>query len=59
MPCDITGVTYEMLERKYVSSRGVQWPFREGETLTEDQRRLYEDGQYYTPSKKVNLCMKI
>ena len=56
MPCDITGVTYEMLEGENMSgSRGVQWPFRAGETLTEDQRRLYEDGQYYTPSKKVKF----
>lgn len=51
MPGDITGVTWEMLE----NSRGVQWPFREGETLTEDQRRLYEDGNFFTPSKKAQF----
>lgn len=51
MPCDITGVTWEMLE----DSNGVQWPFREGETLKEDQRRLYEDGNFYTPSKKAQF----
>ena len=56
MPCDITGVTYEMLEGPEMSgSRGVQWPFREGEVLVEDERRLYEDGNYYTPSKKVKF----
>ncbi|MEE0727269.1 MAG: molybdopterin-dependent oxidoreductase, partial [Clostridium saudiense] len=34
MPCDITGVTYEMLEGPNMEgSRGVQWPFRAGETL--------------------------
>ena len=43
MPCDITGITYEMLEGPNMEgSRGVQWPFREGETLIEDERRLYE-----------------
>lgn len=51
MPCDITGVTWEGLE----NSHGVQWPFREGEELKEDERRLYEDGNYYTPSKKAQF----
>lgn len=51
MPCDITGVTYKALE----GSAGIQWPFREGETLEEDERRLFEDGNYYTPSKKAKF----
>lgn len=56
MPCDITGVTYELLEGEdRQGSRGVQWPFREGEIIKEDERRLYEDGKYYTPSKKVKF----
>lgn len=56
MPCDITGVTYEMLEGENMSgSRGVQWPFREGEVLEDDERRLYENGNYYTPSKKAKI----
>lgn len=56
MPCDITGVTYEMLEGQNMEgSRGVQWPFRDGESLIEDERRLYEDGNYYTPSKKAKF----
>ncbi|MGL5312848.1 MAG: molybdopterin oxidoreductase family protein [Peptostreptococcaceae bacterium] len=56
MPCDITGVTYELLEgENKQGSRGIQWPFREGDTITEDERRLYEDGKYYTPSKKVKF----
>lgn len=56
MPCDITGVTYEMLEGNNMEgSRGVQWPFREGQVLEEDERRLYEDGNYYTPSKKAKF----
>ncbi|RDY26392.1 nitrate reductase [Romboutsia weinsteinii] len=56
MPCDITGVTYEMLESEDgEDSKGVQWPFREGEVLEEDERRLYEDNKYYTPSKKAKI----
>ncbi|MCQ2968801.1 MAG: molybdopterin oxidoreductase family protein [Clostridium sp.] len=59
MPCDITGVTYEMLEGPEMSgSRGVQWPFKEGDVLVEDERRLYEDGNYYTPSKKVKFMFE-
>ncbi|MGG7212214.1 molybdopterin oxidoreductase family protein [Clostridium nigeriense] len=59
MPCDITGVTYEMLEGENMSgSRGVQWPFREGQVLEEDERRLYEDGNYYTPSKKAKILFE-
>ena len=56
MPCDITGVTYEMLEGPNMEgSRGVQWPFREGDVLEADERRLFEDGKYYTPSKKAKF----
>lgn len=51
MPCDITGVTYEALN----GTHGIQWPFREGDVLTDDERRLFEDGNYYTPSKKAKF----
>lgn len=54
MPCDMTGVTYDGL----VNSKGIQWPFREGETLKEDQRRLYEDNKYYTQSKKAKFVFE-
>lgn len=54
MPCDITGVEYDALP----NSKGIQWPFREGESLTEDERRLYEDGNYYTPSKKAKFMFE-
>ncbi|MBD7909896.1 molybdopterin oxidoreductase family protein [Clostridium cibarium] len=54
MPCDMTGVTYEGLE----NSNGIQWPFREGDILKEDQRRLYEDNKYYTPSKKAKFMFE-
>lgn len=51
MPGDITGVTWEMLE----NSNGVQWPFREGEALEDDERRLYEDGNFFTPSRRAQF----
>ncbi|WP_353093061.1 molybdopterin-dependent oxidoreductase [Tissierella praeacuta] len=54
MPCDITGITWEGLE----NSNGIQWPFREGEELKEDERRLYEDGRFYTPSKKAKFIFE-
>lgn len=54
MPCDFTGTSWEKLE----NSHGVQWPFREGEVLEEDERRLYEDGNYFTPSKKAKFIFE-
>ncbi len=53
-PLDITGVTWEMLE----GSKGVQWPFREGETLGSDNRRLYTDGKFFTPNGKANFIFE-
>lgn len=54
MPCDITGVSYERLR----DSKGVQWPCREREELESDERRLFEDGKYYTPSGKAKLIFE-
>jgi len=54
MPCDITGVTWEGLE----NSAGIQWPFREGEELKENQRRLYEDGRFFTPSGRARFMFE-
>lgn len=54
MPCDMTGVDYDKLE----GSHGIQWPFREGEVLREDERRLYEDGKFFTPSKKAKFIFE-
>lgn len=55
MPLDMTGVTWEGLE----DSNGIQWPFREGEELKEDQRRLFEDGNFFTPSKKAQFIFEL
>lgn len=56
MPCDFTGVTWEKLE----NSHGVQWPYPEGkeEENREEQRRLYEDGIFFTPSKKAQFVFE-
>lgn len=55
-PCDITGVEdYEMIDRM----GGIQWPFPEGSAKEEapsaKERRLFEDGIYYTPSGKAKI----
>jgi len=54
MPCDITGVDYDAL----VDSKGIQWPFREGETLEHDERRLYENNKFYHPSGKFKFVFE-
>jgi assimilatory nitrate reductase catalytic subunit len=54
MPCDMTGVSYDGLE----NSKGIQWPFREGEVLKDNERRLFEDNVYYTPSKKAKFIFE-
>ncbi len=54
MPVDITGVNWDDL----TFSKGIQWPFKAGDKLVEDQRRLFEDGKYYTENKKANLMFE-
>lgn len=54
MPCDITGIEYEDLEH----SKGIQWPFPKGAGKEEDQRRLYEDGNFFTADKKANFVFE-
>lgn len=54
MPCDITGIEYEDLEE----SKGIQWPFPKGSLLKDDQRRLYEDGNFFTANKKANFMFE-
>ncbi len=56
MPCDFTGVTWEGLE----NSHGVQWPYPEGkeEQLRDDQRRLYTEGVFFTPSGKARFMFE-
>ena len=56
MPCDFTGVTWEALEE----SHGIQWPYPEGkeENNKEEQRRLYGDGQFFTPSGRAQFVFE-
>jgi assimilatory nitrate reductase catalytic subunit len=56
MPCDFTGLTWEMLE----GSHGYQWPYPAGkeEENKEEQRRLYSDGNFFTPSKKAQFMFE-
>ncbi|MGL5721503.1 MAG: molybdopterin oxidoreductase family protein [Brevinema sp.] len=54
MPCDITGVDYDKLK----DSIGVQWPCPEGSDFKETERRLFENGLYYTPSKKAKFVFE-
>lgn len=53
-PCDITGIAdYAMVD----DLGGIQWPFPQSESPTSviQERRLFEDGIYYTPSKKAKI----
>lgn len=54
MPCDITGVDWDMME----NGHGVQWPFPEGSVLEEDERRLYKSGEFFTPDKKAKFMFE-
>ena len=51
MPCDITGIDYEML----VNSKGIQWPFTSGDKLLQDERRLFEDNIYFTQNGRMKF----
>jgi len=57
-PCDFSGVEdYAMLDRV----GGLQWPFPEGATPPEEgtysERRLFEDGRFYTADGKAKLLV--
>ncbi len=54
-PCDITGIKdYQMI----YENGGIQWPFKEGDTLKDNERRLFEDGQYYHADKKAKFIFE-
>jgi anaerobic selenocysteine-containing dehydrogenase len=53
-PCDITGIRdYAML----LQEGGIQWPFPAGTDpiSLSKERRLFEDGRFFTPSGKARL----
>lgn len=54
-PCDITGIEgYKMIE----DNGGIQWPFKKGTSAGDKERRLFEDGKFYTPSGKAKLIFE-
>jgi anaerobic selenocysteine-containing dehydrogenase len=52
-PCDITGIeNYDMIDEM----RGIQWPLPSGAAVEKrSERRLFEDGRYYTKSGKARF----
>lgn len=49
-PCDITGIEgYEHLDRE----GGIQWPCPQGMHPIARERRLFDEGRYYTPNGKA------
>jgi assimilatory nitrate reductase catalytic subunit len=51
-PCDITGVAdYADIDHR----GGVQWPFPEGFETDDRERRLFEDGVFFTPDGRAKL----
>nr|MCR5182234.1 molybdopterin-dependent oxidoreductase [Clostridia bacterium] len=54
--CDFTGIHWDDL----TDSHGRQWPYPEGREaeLAEEQRRLYSDGRFFTPSGKAKFVFE-
>jgi anaerobic selenocysteine-containing dehydrogenase len=51
-PCDITGIAnYAMLDEH----GGIQWPYPAGSAGLAQERRLFQDGIYYTDSGKAKI----
>ena len=54
-PCDITGIEdFQMLD----SNGGIQWPFPKGAKLESNERRLFEDGQFFHADKKAKFLFE-
>lgn len=57
-PCDISGIDgFDMIE----ASGGIQWPCVGTSSKTElkrAERRLFEDGLFYTPSQRANFIFE-
>ena len=54
--CDFTGVHWDDL----TDSHGRQWPYPEGREaeFAEEQRRLYSDGKFFTPSGRAKFIFE-
>ncbi len=51
-PCDFSGIKgYDQIDR----DGGVQWPHTKGSPTPDRQRRLFEDGQFFTADKRAKF----
>lgn len=51
-PCDITGIEdYAAID----AAGGIQWPLPEGQNPESNQRRLFEDGRFFTPDGRARF----
>ena len=51
-PCDMTGIeSYAHLDR----SGGIQWPYRPGDALDNNERRLFANGQFFTSNQRARF----
>ena len=39
-------------------SKGIQWPLKKGDKLTSNERRLYEDGKFFTQNGRAKLLFE-
>lgn len=52
MPCDITGIRdYQHI----IEKGGIQWPYPKDNPDEATERRLFEDGKFFTPDGKAKL----
>lgn len=57
MPCDFTGIAGY---RELAEQGGIQWPHSAAatEALPATQRRLFEDGRFFTPDGRARICFE-
>jgi assimilatory nitrate reductase catalytic subunit len=54
-PCDISGIDgYVAIDR----AGGIQWPLPAGTSLEDNERRLFADGQYFTPDGRARFLFQ-
>ncbi|HLX61332.1 MAG TPA: nitrate reductase [Planctomycetota bacterium] len=54
-PCDISGIAdYRALDEQ----GGIQWPYPEHFLETRQERRLFEDGAFFTPDKRARFLFE-
>lgn len=54
-PCDFSGIEgYDMIDRK----GGIQWPYPKENPDQRKERRLFEDGRFYTPNGRAQMLFE-